>query len=137
MATGDFNKTYTYKSSDNVLGFLKARGVPDDLAAQYAAAKPTLELSKKGDQYTIKRVFADGRSHEVSFELGKEFDETRPNGTTIKSVVVAGEGKQLIQTQKGDKEVKIVYDFNGDDVVSTATITGEGVSAKWVFSRNQ
>ncbi|XP_054158679.1 fatty acid-binding protein-like [Oppia nitens] len=137
MATGDFSKTYTFKSSDNVLAFAKARGVPDDGAAIYAAAKPTLEVSKKGDQFTIRRVFSEGRAHDISFELGKEFDETRPNGQTVKSVVVAGEGKQLIQTQKGDKEVKIVYDFNGDDVVSTATITGEGVSAKWVFSRNQ
>ncbi|XP_054158645.1 fatty acid-binding protein-like [Oppia nitens] len=136
--TGDFSNTYTLTSSDNLFEFLKARGLPDDMAADYASAKPTMILSKKGDQFSMRRVFVDdpNKSHDVRFELNKPFEEIRPNGPTIKSIVVAGDGKQLIQTQTGDRDVvRIVYDFNGKDLLSNATIIGTGISTKGVFTR--
>lgn len=39
--------------------------------------------------------------------------------------VVNKEGdNKLVQTQFGDKEVKIIREFNGDDVVVTASVDG-------------
>ncbi|XP_054158668.1 fatty acid-binding protein-like [Oppia nitens] len=131
----NFTKTYTFKSSENVDAFLKELGVPDDKIAQYQSAKPNLEISKQGDNYTIKTVMPD-RTHEISFELGKEFEEKRPNGTTVKSTVVKGEGRQLIQTQKdGDKVITIVRDGNGPELITTATIGS--IQAKWVYTKDE
>ncbi|CAG2178691.1 unnamed protein product [Oppiella nova] len=60
------------------------------------------------------------RTWEITFELGKEFDAPRFGGTTAKSLVVA-DGNRLIQTVKGEKELKIVREFNGNELRATST----------------
>ncbi|XP_054158643.1 fatty acid-binding protein-like [Oppia nitens] len=130
----NFTRSYTYKSSEYVEEFLKAIGVPDDEIVQWSKVKPNGEISKQGDKWTIKTIMAD-KTYEINFELGKEFDETQPDGTKVKTTIVKGEDKQLIQTQTNGKiEVKTVRDFNGPEVVTTATVGS--VKAKWVYTKN-
>ena len=75
---------------------------------------PTVEITKDGDQYSLKTVTAI-KTSEIKFELGKEFEEDRMDGKKVKTVVNA-EGNKLIQTQFGDKEVKIVREFNDKEL---------------------
>ena len=75
---------------------------------------PTVEITKDGDTFTLKTITAIKNS-EIKFELGKEFEENRIDGVKVKTVVVA-DGNKLVQTQFGDKEVKIVREFNGDEL---------------------
>ncbi|XP_054158686.1 fatty acid-binding protein-like [Oppia nitens] len=101
----------------------------------FIEAKPLLMVSKQDYKWTIKTYLAD-RTHEIQFELGKQFQVNRPNGTIVKSTIVSGTGRQLIQTQiDGSMEMTIVRDFNGPDLVTTATV-GDTVQAKWFYTEN-
>lgn len=88
-------------------------------------------MIKDGDVYTIKTSTAIKNS-EIKFEIGKEFEESRMDGKTVKSVVTQ-EGNKLIQTQFGDKEVKIVREFNGDELKTVASV-GDVVSTR-IYNR--
>ncbi|XP_054158649.1 fatty acid-binding protein, brain-like [Oppia nitens] len=134
---GNFTKIYTFKSSDNVLAFLMMRGVPNDKAVKWSKLKSGIDIIKEGNLFTIRRYRdIDEQSHDISFELDKEFDETRPNGQTVRSIVVAGgnDGNQLIKTQLGDNETKFVYDFNDNKLVITGTYTSNGLQAQWIYT---
>ncbi len=108
--------------------------------------KPTLEVEVAGDTYTL-RSLSTFKNTEIKFKLGEEFEEDRADGKKVKvgrtahissfrfdvltfhislfQTVVNKEGdNKLVQTQFGDKEVKIIREFNGDDVVVTASVDG-------------
>ncbi|XP_054158644.1 fatty acid-binding protein Fh15-like [Oppia nitens] len=130
----NFTSSYTYKSSENVEEFFKLFGATDDTLAEWCKYQPNFEISKQGDKWTIKTIMAD-HTDEINFELGKQFDETLPDGIKVKTTIVKGEGRQLIQTQTDGKiEVKIVRDFNGPEAVNTATVGS--VQAKWFYTKN-
>ncbi|CAG2116474.1 unnamed protein product, partial [Medioppia subpectinata] len=88
---------------------------------------PVVEITKDGDTFSLKTITAIKNS-EIKFELGKEFEEARMDGKNVKTVVVA-DGNKLIQTQHGDKEVKIVREFNGAELKVTASV-GNVVSVR-------
>ncbi|CAG2160017.1 unnamed protein product [Oppiella nova] len=111
----------------NGCSLVKSR-VSDEIISQVKNNTQELEISKDGNVYT-SRTIQPNRTHEVKFELGKEFDETRQDGKTVKSLVVA-DGNRLIQTQKGgEKDLKIVREFNGNELRVTVT-SGPVVSVR-------
>ncbi|XP_054158694.1 fatty acid-binding protein-like [Oppia nitens] len=116
----DFTGKFKLTSSDNFDEFLKELGVNFVLRNLAKTSTPVVEISKDGDTYSLKTLTAIKNS-EIKFELGKEFEEARMDGKNIKTVVVA-DGNKLIQTQYGDKEVKIVREFTGPELVVTATV---------------
>ncbi|CAG2104141.1 unnamed protein product, partial [Medioppia subpectinata] len=93
-------------------------GVSDELIAKVKTVTQEYELTKAGDVYT--QTLSGNNATAVKFELGKEFDEIRPDGKSVKSLVVA-DGNKLIQTQKGDQEIKYVREFNGTELKTTIT----------------
>lgn len=76
--------------------------------------KPTFEVATDGDSY-IFRSLSTFKNTEIKFKLGEEFEENRADGKKVKTVINR-DGNKFTQTQFGDKEVKIVRDFNGDEV---------------------
>lgn len=84
--------------------------------------KPTLEVEVAGDdQYTI-RSLSTFKNTEIKFKLGEEFEEDRADGKRVKTVVVKEGDNKLVQTQKGDKEVKIVRELKDDEIVVVGSI---------------
>ncbi|CAG2170177.1 unnamed protein product [Oppiella nova] len=100
----DFSGRFKLTSSDNFDALLKELGVSDDVVNQLKGTTQEYEITKDGDVFTQKSITGD-KVHETKFELGKEFNEIRQDGKTVQSQVVA-DGNRLIQTQKGDREVK-------------------------------
>jgi len=127
----DFTGKFKLSSSDNFDEFLKELGVNFVLRNLAKTSTPVVEITKNGDSYSLKTVTAIKKS-EINFELGKEFEEARMDGKNVKTVVVA-DGNKLVQTQYGDKEVKIVREFNGDELKVTASV-GPVVSVR-VYNR--
>jgi len=116
----DFTGKFKLTSSDNFDEFLKELGVNFVLRNLAKTSTPVVEITKDGDTFSLKTTTAIKNS-EIKFELGKEFEEARMDGKNVKTVVVA-DGNKLIQTQFGDKEVKIVREFNGNELKVTASV---------------
>ncbi|CAG2161808.1 unnamed protein product [Oppiella nova] len=115
----DFTGKFKLTSSDNFDEFLKQLGVNFVVRNLAKSATPTVEISKDGDLFTIKTISV--KNTEIKFELGKEFEEARADGKNVKTSIVA-DGNKLIQVQKGDKEVKIVREFNGNELKMILTV---------------
>jgi len=123
----DFTGKFKLTSSDNFDEFLKELGVNFVMRNLAKTSTPVVEITKDGDTYSLKTSTAIKNS-EIKFELGKEFEEARMDGKSVKTVVVA-DGNKLVQTQYGDKEVKIVRELNGDELKVTCTV-GDVVSVR-------
>jgi len=123
----DFTGKYKLTSSENFDEFLKELGVNFVMRNLAKTSTPTVEITKDGDQYSLKTITAI-KTSEIKFELGKEFEEDRMDGKKVKTVVNA-EGNKLIQTQFGDKEVKIVREFDDKELKVVCTV-GSVVSTR-------
>ncbi|CAG2171171.1 unnamed protein product [Oppiella nova] len=91
---------------------------PDHVIDEVKSVTQHLEISKSGNVYTIKTV-SPNQTREIQFELGKEFDAQTLTGA--KPSVVVLEGNRLIQTVKGEREITIVREFNGNELRVTTT----------------
>jgi fatty acid-binding protein 3 len=123
----DFTGKYKLTSSENFDEFLKELGVNFVMRNLAKTSTPTVEITKDGDQYSMKTITAI-KTSEIKFELGKEFEEDRMDGKKVKTVVNV-DGNKLIQTQFGDKEVKIVREFNDKELKVVCTV-GSVVSTR-------
>nr|8WKH_A Chain A, Fatty acid-binding protein [Blomia tropicalis] len=112
---------YKLEKSDNFDKFLDELGVGFMVKTAAKTLKPTLEVDVQGDTYVF-RSLSTFKNTEIKFKLGEEFEEDRADGKRVKTVVNKEGDNKFIQTQYGDKEVKIVRDFQGDDVVVTASV---------------
>lgn len=88
-------------------------------------SKPTVEIKAEGDDWSIK-THTMLKTTELKFTLGKEFDENRMDGTTVKSLVTM-DGNKLVQKQFGDKEVTITREIKDGHLEVTCAL--EGVTA--------
>ncbi|CAG2113124.1 unnamed protein product [Medioppia subpectinata] len=130
----DFTGKYKQVSSNNFDALMKELGASDEVAAALKNQMQDLEFSKNGNVFTQKSI-SPQRTQEIQFELGKEFDEKRHDGRTVKSVVVL-DGNKFVKTtvdkEKG-KELKVVSEFNGNELKVTATsgaVVATGVYTK-------
>nr|ABL09317.1 allergen Ale o 13 [Aleuroglyphus ovatus] len=112
---------YKLEKSENFDTFLDKLGVGFMVKTAAKTLKPTLEVEVQGDTY-IFRSLSTFKNTEIKFKLGEEFEEDRADGKKVKTVVVKEGDNKFVQTQFGDKEVKIVREFNGDDVTVTASV---------------
>ncbi len=64
---------------------------------------------------------------ELKFEVGKEFDETTPDGRDL-SALVTLDGNKFVCVQKakkdGQKSTKSIREFTDDECIYTMTIEG-------------
>jgi len=119
-------------SSDNFDNFLKELGVNFMLRKLANSTSPTVDISRVGDQFTMKTI-STVKTSVVTFTLGQEFEEERLDGKKVKSVMTL-EGNKLIQKQfDNGKEVQYIREFNGD--VLTVTSTANNVTSVRVYKR--
>ena len=94
-------------------------------------------MSEKDGVWTIK-TSTTLKTMELKFEVGKEFEETTPDGRDVKAVVTQ-EGNKFIsvQTAKKDdqKSTRVVREFNDNEVVQTMEVLGTDVVCVQKFKR--
>lgn len=71
------------------------------------------------------------KNSEISFELGKEFDEETLDGRQVKSVMTL-EGNKLIQKQGGDPKSEIVREFGEKEMIATMKVKDVTCTRKYV-----
>ncbi|XP_061533890.1 cellular retinoic acid-binding protein 1 [Phyllopteryx taeniolatus] len=135
----NFSGIWKMKRSENFDELLKALGVNAMLrkVAVAAASNPHVEIRQDGEQFYIK-TSTSVRTTEISFHIGKEFDEETVDGRKCKSLatwesdtkiscqqtLVDGDGPKTFWTRKlsGD-ELTLV--FGADDVLCTRVYVRE------------
>lgn len=85
------------------------------------SVSPTVELQKLPDgKYKLitKSTFKDT---EITFELGKSFDEETLDGRNVQSVITL-DGNKLIQNQGGDPPSTIIREFGDKEMIATMKV---------------
>ncbi|XP_036089169.1 fatty acid-binding protein 9-like [Rousettus aegyptiacus] len=124
-----FLGTWKLESSENFEEYLEQLGVAPSLRHLAALEKPTISIRADGAHLDIKTQ-SSIKTTEISFELGKEFDETTADNRKVKSIVTL-DGGALVHVQKWlGKETtvkrqivdgKMVAKYSMNNVVSTRT----------------
>ncbi|CAG2102862.1 unnamed protein product [Medioppia subpectinata] len=82
----DFTGTFKLNTSNNFDEFLEELGVNVVLINMAKMSTPVVNITKDGDTYTLKTI-AGFKNSEIKFELGKEFEEARMDGKTVKIII--------------------------------------------------
>ena len=94
-------------------------------------------MSEKDGVWTNK-TSTTLKTMELKFEVGKEFEETTPDGRDVKAVVTQ-EGNKFISVQTAKKEdqksTRVVREFNDNEVVQTMEVLGTDVVCVQKFKR--
>ncbi|RWS23067.1 fatty acid-binding protein FABP-like protein [Leptotrombidium deliense] len=112
------NGKFKLESSEKFDEFLQEVGVSFLLRKFAQTATPTVEVTKKDDNnYTIRTV-TTLKTTELVFCLGKEFEETRIDGVTVKTIITRN-GNTFLQKQMSDKPVEITREFTDTQMIVT------------------
>ncbi|XP_072884614.1 fatty acid-binding protein, brain-like [Hemitrygon akajei] len=128
-----FVGTWRLVDSDNYDNYMRELGM-DFTARQLGNVnKPTLVIKMDQDKITLQNL-STFRSTEITFVLGKPFDEHTSDNRKCKTVVTF-DGRKLTQTQKWDgkqttlvrevKDGKLILTLTFNDVVSVRTYERE------------
>merc|ERR1712018_107479 len=133
----EYTGTYDRTEVEGYDEFLTGLGVNFLMRKAATASTPVLTVSKEGDVYTFKTSTLI-KSMELKFEVGKEFDETTPDGRDV-TAIVTQEGDKFISVRtakkEGQKSTKVTREFFDDRVEQVMEITGTDIVCKQVFTR--
>ncbi|XP_022671613.1 fatty acid-binding protein-like [Varroa jacobsoni] len=128
-----FNGIWKTVESVDYEDFLKAVDVGITWRVLSSGSKPSIEIAINGNQWTLK-THTLLKTHELKFTLGEEFIETRLDGVRVKTTCTLENGK-LVQRSLGDKEIIIVRELHGDDLLKT-TFSYKDITAIRVYKRS-
>ncbi|XP_067668459.1 fatty acid-binding protein, adipocyte-like [Haliotis asinina] len=125
--------TWNFHSQENLDGYMKAIGVPEEMREVAKKSKPLLEITKDAsDQFMIRTTVGD-KVKEYKFVIGVSFDHVSLTGQPMKSVVNLV-GEKMVETQTlGDSNIVIERSVEGDQLQSR--MTANDVTACVTFSR--
>lgn len=132
--TNSINFTGKYKlvKSENFDHFLERLGISFLQRTIANRATSEYEITKNEDLYSLKTI-SPFKTSEIKFKLnGEIFEERRLDGALVKSNMTVS-GNKWIQRQFGEKEVKIVRQFNGDIIRVTAVV--DNVASVRIYKR--
>ena len=112
--------TYTQTSVENLKELMSELGYSTPGPPRGPAV---MEISEAGGVWTIRSPATEHR-----FRIGEEFDWTTHNGQEVKVVINLEDGNRLVGVQtpkkEGGKSIRVVREFNGDEVVQMMRIVG-------------
>jgi len=124
MANPTFLGSYKLTKSENFEEYMKAIGVGLVMRKMAAAATPTTEITKTGEDFNIK-TSTTFKTTDIKFKLGQEFDEETADGRNCKSTITLEGDRKLVHTQKcGTSTLQILREFQGDQM--TMILEGPG-----------
>ncbi|KAJ9591010.1 hypothetical protein L9F63_027782, partial [Diploptera punctata] len=111
--------------------------VPFMARKMMAASTPVVEIFSADDTWTIKTSTMI-RTTELKFKPGEEYEESMPNGETLKNMTTIEDGKivTVSQVPDGSKTTR-TYSFSEDGMLLTLVHEKSGETAKRHFKRLQ
>ncbi|XP_045770769.1 fatty acid-binding protein, muscle-like [Maniola jurtina] len=124
-------KKYKLKTSENFEEYLKFIDVGLLSRKLVTALSPVSVLTKNDDGSYSLTMTTPIRKVVITFKLGEEFDEDRPDGVKVKSIMRV-DGDALIQTQIEENGRKSTHVREFSDKLLTVTTTAEGWDGKCI-----
>uniref|UniRef100_A0A2A4IZ24 Cytosolic fatty-acid binding proteins domain-containing protein n=1 Tax=Heliothis virescens TaxID=7102 RepID=A0A2A4IZ24_HELVI len=126
------NKTYSFVKQENLDGFLKSVGFPEDKIEKVLKFTPDQKITKDGDTYTLFTQGLEGPK-ETKFKSGVEFDDIIGFDKIPAKVTFAVDGKTITQTVKTDKgNGTFKREYVGDELIIHVTRQGwDGVAKRY------
>jgi len=121
--SADFVGKYDLVASENFDEFLQALGVNWILRKTANALKPSVELVDNSDGTWTWKTVSTFKSTDIKFKLDEEFDETRMDGTKVKSIISL-DGNKLVQKQTSEPPCEIIREFNGAEMKTICSCKG-------------
>uniref|UniRef100_A0A2P2IE43 Fatty acid binding protein 10 n=1 Tax=Hirondellea gigas TaxID=1518452 RepID=A0A2P2IE43_9CRUS len=109
---------YVFESNENYSEWLTGVGIPADVAAKMAAAKPTLEVSQSCNDVSIKTVAGD-KNFTNTITLGKDSKTTLPGGI-----------EYTVNMTLSGTTLKGTYNFLGKSGEASVEISAAGLVQK-------
>lgn len=94
------------------------------------SVSPTVELQKLPDNKYKLITTSTFKDTEITFELGKEFDEETLDGRQVKSVMTL-DGNKLTQKQGGSPPSTIIRDFGEKEMIATMSVNNVVCTRKY------
>lgn len=91
---------------------------------------PTVQLLKEGDYYTFNTI-STFKNVVLKFKLGEEFNEEKPDGRQIPSIMTMEDNKLILIQRDGDKTIKTIREFTKDECVTYIYIGGVLKCTRW------
>lgn len=124
MLNDCLGKAYILYSCENYVEFLKNFGVDHVTRRQASNFKPTIELTKIDEVFTLTTTYPRRRKSRTLFRLGEIVDRKLSDGSLIETTFEASKNK-LIETQHhNDKIIRILREFFKEKLIVTME-TGE------------
>lgn len=92
--------------------------------------QPTVELKKNGNKYTLLTT-STFKNSDITFELGKEFEEETLDGRKVKSIMTL-DGNKLTHKQGGHPPSTIIREFKDNEMVATMKVKDVVCTRKYV-----
>ncbi|XP_041971967.1 fatty acid-binding protein, muscle-like [Aricia agestis] len=118
-------KKYKLKSSENFEEYLKFIGVGLVSRKLATTVSPVCVLTKNDDGSYNLAMTTTVRNMILTFTLGEEFSEERPDGTKVQSLMI-WKGTELIQTQTKKSGRKSTHIRKFSPTTLTVTTTADG-----------
>ncbi|XP_046463370.1 sodium/calcium exchanger regulatory protein 1-like [Daphnia pulex] len=115
-----FEGTFTNFKNEKLDEFYSAIGIPWVARKMMTASSPTIEISKKDDQWTMKTSTLMSSSSNT-FKLGEEYEETMMGGRSIKNTATVEDNKLIISSQSDRGKSQRVLEFSDDGFIMTMT----------------
>ena len=130
---GKYQRTRVEKFDE----FLKELDVNYILRKAAYAANPEFEVFLDGNDIKFK-TSTMLKSIELTFTIGKEFEEKTFDGRKVRGIVTMEDNK-FISIQNNVKEggisTKIVREFKGDEMIQSSSVIGSDTVCIQVFKR--
>ncbi|XP_031617429.1 probable fatty acid-binding protein [Contarinia nasturtii] len=123
-------KKYKNTESKNFDEYMKAIGVGYFTRTIGNSVQPTVELKKHGDKYTLSTT-STFKNSDLTFELGKEFEEETLDGRKVKSVMTL-DGNKLVHKQGGKPPSTITREFKANEMIATMKVKDVVATRKYV-----
>ncbi|XP_038216378.1 fatty acid-binding protein 2-like [Zerene cesonia] len=129
-----FGKMYKLERTENFEDFVHSLKLPPADTQAYINSRSTQKLDKNGDEYVIT-TFYDGKSSEMKFKSGVEFDEV-VNSEVIPKSTITVEGNKLthVQTFQDGNTITYVREYSPEELVVTVTANFWPGTAKRFYS---
>ncbi|XP_028129904.1 fatty acid-binding protein homolog 6 [Diabrotica virgifera virgifera] len=125
---------YINDRSENLDDYFLEVGVPFIPRKLLCSSKPTLEIKRENDEWTIT-VSTLLRTNITTFKLGAEYEEHMPGGV-LRNITTLENGKLItLSLGPGDVKSKREYEFTDEGCVITYSSEKTSKVAKRYFKR--
>ncbi|KAG8225270.1 hypothetical protein J437_LFUL006503 [Ladona fulva] len=116
---------FQLERSENLDEYYRVIGVPYFVRLMLCSSKPSLNISKDGDTWSLKTSTLF-RTSELRFKLGETYMDKMPSGVELENVTEINRNSMITKSKvPNGQEFERVYDFSEMEMIMETTLSKE------------